>query len=65
MNEYSLPQPADPSEIGCINGHGPEHMETRPAGARVCAKCRNIYFAKNIRKSQTRKEYKNNDRSKP
>lgn len=49
---------------GCLNGHDPEHVETRPNGARVCVKCRNIYFATSVRKSQTRKEHKNNDRSK-
>lgn len=34
------------STQGCLNGHGPEYMEVRPTGARVCVKCQARYFVK-------------------
>jgi len=46
---------------GCMNGHEPEFMETRPTGARVCTKCRNHYFSSKVRTNQTRKVNKTHE----
>lgn len=42
-----MPENHSQGLMGCMNGHEPEYIETRPSGARVCKKCTTLYNSRN------------------